>query len=50
MLKASPVVNEDVQLKKYSNVIVFLKRNAVGYGSKKSKVLTKEEINKFLKS
>jgi integrase len=33
----------------FLKVIAFLKRNAVGYEAKKSKVLTREEVNTFLK-
>lgn len=48
MLKSTLVVKENVDISKYSRLIAFLKRKSVGYRAKKSKVLRREEMNKFL--
>jgi hypothetical protein len=49
MLKATLNVKENIEIGAFLKVIAFLKRNAVGYEAKKSKVLTREEVNTFLK-
>jgi integrase len=49
MLKATLNVKENIDIGAFLKVIAFLKRNAVGYEAKKSKVLTIEEVNTFLK-
>jgi integrase len=49
MLKATLNVKENIDIGAFLKVIAFLKRNAVGYEAKKSKVLTREEVNTFLK-
>ncbi|CAG9766248.1 unnamed protein product [Ceutorhynchus assimilis] len=48
MLKAVLSVKENIQIEKFPRVIAFLKRNSVGYEPKKSKVLSREEIDQFL--
>lgn len=48
MLKATLSVHKDTDISKYCKVISFLKRHADGYQPKKSKILTKAEIEKFL--
>jgi hypothetical protein len=49
MLKATLNVKENIDIGVFLKVIAFLKRNAVGYEAKKSKVLPREEANTFLK-
>ncbi|XP_050315414.1 uncharacterized protein LOC126749762 [Anthonomus grandis grandis] len=49
MLKATLTIRHDVDISKYSKIRAFLKRQAHAYKPKKSKILTKEEINKFIK-
>ena len=48
MIKVVLSVKENIETNKFARVIAFLKRNSVGYEPKKSKVLTREEINTFL--
>lgn len=48
MLKSTLLINKNVDISKYPKVVSFLKRQSVGYKAKKSKVLTKEEVDKFM--
>lgn len=48
MLKTEFLVKKDVDIKKYVNLIVFLKRKSEGYKPKKSKIFTKDDITRFL--
>lgn len=48
MLKATLVVKNNIDIKKYPKLIPFLKRKADGFLPKKSKTLTKEQFNKFI--
>ncbi|CAG9759373.1 unnamed protein product [Ceutorhynchus assimilis] len=48
MLKAVLSVKENIHIDQFPRVIAFLKRNSVGYEPKKSKVLSREEIDQFL--
>jgi hypothetical protein len=48
MLKASLVVNNNVDISKYCKLVAFLKRQSVGYKAKKSKIFSREQIFKFL--
>jgi hypothetical protein len=48
MLKSTINVKKNIDISRYSKVIAFLKRKSVGYKVKKSRVLNKEEIDKFL--
>ena len=48
MVKACIQVNDDVDISRYSKLVLFLKRNSGGYQAKKSKVLTRSEIETFL--
>lgn len=48
MLKSTLAVKDNVDIGKYSKLIAFLKRKSVGHRAKKSKVLTRDEINSFL--
>ncbi|XP_050302598.1 uncharacterized protein LOC126740553 [Anthonomus grandis grandis] len=47
MLKATLAIRHDVDISEYSKLRAFLKQ-AHAYKPKKSKILTKEEINKFI--
>lgn len=49
MLKAVLKIKHDIDLEKYGKLRSFLKRTSEGYEPKKSKTLTPEEINKFIK-
>lgn len=48
MIKATMMANNKVNIGTYSNLIAYLKRQSKGYKPKKSMVLTRSEINKFL--
>ncbi|KAK5643338.1 hypothetical protein RI129_007183 [Pyrocoelia pectoralis] len=48
ILRATISIKHNVDIKNFSNLIAFLKRQGEGYRSKKSKVLTKEDFNNFL--
>lgn len=49
MIEASLLIKNDVDISKYHKLIAFLKRQNVGYCPKKSKSLTREQIDrKFL--
>lgn len=48
MLKATLAIRHDVDIFKYQKLRSFLKRQAEGYRPKKSKILTKEQVNKFI--
>lgn len=49
MLKATLSVKENLDIGTYKRVTAFLKRKGVGYEPKKSKVLSREEVNTFLR-
>lgn len=49
MLKSTLNVKENVDVRKFTKLIPYLKNKSVGYHPKKSKILTKEEIERFLK-
>lgn len=48
MLKTTLNINNNININKYDRLIPFLKRQSQGYTQKKSKVLTSEQIQKFL--
>lgn len=48
MLKSCLAIKENADINKYPKTIAFLKRQAVGYIPKKSRVLTAEQVTKFL--
>lgn len=48
MLKSTINIKNNIDISRYPKVIAFLKRKSVGYKPKKSRVLNKEEIDKFL--
>lgn len=48
MIKASLLIKNNVDISKYHKLLAFLKRQNVGYRPKKSKILTREQIDKFL--
>lgn len=47
-LKSTIFRNNNVDISGYSQVIAFLKERAVGFESKKFKMFTTEEVNRFL--
>lgn len=49
MIKASLGVKNNVDISKYSRLLAFLKKQNVGYHPKKSRILTREQIDRFLK-
>lgn len=49
MLKATLNVKENVDLKKFTKLVPYLKKLSVGNHPKKSKVLTREEVNQFIR-
>jgi hypothetical protein len=48
MLRTMISINKNLDLSKYTNLIAFLKRQSEGYRAKKSKIFSKENIEKFL--
>ncbi|KAJ8915445.1 hypothetical protein NQ315_003206 [Exocentrus adspersus] len=48
MLKCTLNAKENVNIRKFSKLIPYLKSKSVGYRPKKSRILTKEEIERFL--
>lgn len=48
MLKSTILVEKDVDISKFSKVIAYLKRKNAGFKPKKSKILSREQIDKFL--
>ncbi|KAK5639946.1 hypothetical protein RI129_010757 [Pyrocoelia pectoralis] len=48
MLKATLNAKENVDFKKFTKLVSYLKKVSVGNHPKKSKVLTREEVNQFL--
>lgn len=49
MLKCMLNVREGVDIKQFSKLVPFLKRKSVGYQAKKSKILTRQQIDLFLR-
>lgn len=48
MLKATLNIKENIDLRKYPKLIPYLKNKSVGYRGKKSKVLLREDVSKFI--
>lgn len=48
MVKALLIAEKDIDLKQFSKLTAYMKRQSVGYHSKKSKVFSKDEIYKFV--
>lgn len=48
MLKSTLAIKHDVNISKFPKLRSLLKRQSEGYKAKKSKILTKEEVNKFI--
>lgn len=48
MLKCTVHIKNSIDLKNYGNLTTFLKRQSSGFKSKKSKILTGENIKQFL--
>uniref|UniRef100_V5G484 Tyr recombinase domain-containing protein n=1 Tax=Anoplophora glabripennis TaxID=217634 RepID=V5G484_ANOGL len=49
MLKSMLMVKVGGDISKYPKLVAFIKRQAVGHQANKSKVLTREEVNRFIK-
>lgn len=49
MLKSTVIIKNDINIKSYANLTAFLKRRSDGYRSRKSKILSSSEVEKFLK-
>lgn len=47
-IKSMLLINHNVDISKFPKLIVFLKRNSEGYKPKKSKVLSREQVFKFI--
>ncbi|XP_012258559.2 uncharacterized protein LOC105687471 [Athalia rosae] len=48
MLKSTIISRDDIDISSYTNLTAFLKRQATGFKSKKSKVLTSHDVEEFL--
>lgn len=48
MLKSTLLTNNDIEIKKYSKLTAFLKKQSTGFKPKKSKILTANDVEKFL--
>jgi hypothetical protein len=48
MIKAFMSIYDNVNISKFSKLVAFLKRNSEGYLPKKSKLLTRENVETFL--
>jgi integrase len=48
MLKAMLNVKENIDVRKFPKLVPYLKNKSVGYRGKKSKILTQEDISKFI--
>lgn len=49
MIRTTLSVKKNIDIKKFPSLIAFLKRKSVGHRSRKSSVLRKSEVEKFLK-
>ncbi|XP_023313162.1 uncharacterized protein LOC111693184 [Anoplophora glabripennis] len=49
MLKSTLNAKENVDIKKFTKLVPYLKKLSVGHNPKKSKVLTREEVNQFIR-
>jgi hypothetical protein len=47
MIRSSLIVNTNIDISKYPKLMAFLKRNSDGYQAKKSKVLTRDQMEIF---
>ncbi|KAJ8970773.1 hypothetical protein NQ317_008417 [Molorchus minor] len=50
MVKSCLIIYDNIDISKFAKLIAFLKRTGDGYQAKKSKILTKSEIDHFLSS
>ncbi|KAJ8976882.1 hypothetical protein NQ317_008075 [Molorchus minor] len=50
MVKSCLIIYDNIDIRKFPKLIAFLKRTGEGYQAKKSKILTKSEIDRFLSS
>ncbi|KAB0802104.1 hypothetical protein PPYR_04290 [Photinus pyralis] len=49
MLKATILIKKNIDISRFPKLIAFIKRQNDGYKPKKSKLLTREEMDRFLK-
>ncbi|KAJ8972440.1 hypothetical protein NQ317_016519 [Molorchus minor] len=50
MVKSCLIIYDNIDISKFPKLIAFFKRTGDGYQAKKSKILTKSEIDRFLSS
>ncbi|KAJ8974496.1 hypothetical protein NQ317_019454, partial [Molorchus minor] len=50
MVKSCLIIYDNIDISKFPKLVAFLKRTGDGYQAKKSKILTKSEIDRFLSS
>ncbi|KAJ8974823.1 hypothetical protein NQ317_001012 [Molorchus minor] len=50
MVKSCLIIYDNIDISKFPKLIAFLKKHGDGYQAKKSKILTKSEIDRFLSS
>ncbi|KAJ8972420.1 hypothetical protein NQ317_002270 [Molorchus minor] len=50
MVKSCLIIYDNIDISKFPKLIAFLKKTGDGYQAKKSKILTKSEIDRFLSS
>lgn len=48
MLRSTLILKKDIDISKFNKLIMFIKRQRVGYVPKKSKVFEKEHVQKFI--
>lgn len=49
MLKSTLNVKDNINIRNFSKLVPLIKNKSVGYRGKKSKVLSRDDINKFLR-
>lgn len=49
MVRTSLAINKNILINTFPKLIAFLKRNSNGFKPKKSKILCRDDINKFIK-
>lgn len=50
MVRSTLLINDNIDISKFGKLKAFLKRQSVGYRSKKSKILSRDEVTQFLKT
>lgn len=49
MIKSMMLVYRNVNISRFPKLIAFLKKQSVGYQAHQSKILSREEVNRFMK-